>query len=201
MQQLGFKLKGPKRKPRRGRPRKKDAGVSHLRRPALASRFPVHVTLRVRKGVWPLRTKECFRELRKSFAAGRERFGFRLNQFSVQGNHVHLIAEAADGVALSRGMQGLTIRMAKSLNRVMRRRGKVFADRFHSRILRTPTEVRNAIHYVLFNRHHHAAQSGRTIPRRWRDPYSSAHAHAPATDPPPISPPHTWLLRQATDHL
>src|SRR6185503_16346634 len=92
MEQLGFKLKGPKRKPRRGRPPKKDAGVSHLRRPALASRFPVHVTLRVKKGVWPLRTSACFRALRQSFARGRERFGFRLNQFSVQGNHLHLIA-------------------------------------------------------------------------------------------------------------
>ena len=186
--QLSFRLKRPKPAPRRGRPLKVGAGVSHLRRPPLASRFPVHVTLKMRREVWNLRSRRCFSEVKKAFMAGCDRFGFRLAHYSVQGNHVHLIAEAQDAEALSRGIQGLSIRMAKGLNRTMVRRGKVFADRYHARALRTPTEVRHAVHYVAFNRHHHALEQGRQLPKAWRDPYASL---------PPIRNPHTWLLKKA----
>ena len=35
------------------------AGVAHRTRPALASRFPVHVTMRVRPEVWNLRSRRA----------------------------------------------------------------------------------------------------------------------------------------------
>ena len=70
-------------------------------------------------------------------------------QFSVQRDHVHLLVEALDVRTLSRGLQGLAIRIAKGVNCVLRRRGRVWADRFHARILRTPREARNALIYVL----------------------------------------------------
>jgi len=66
-------------------------------------------------------------------------------QFSVQRDHIHLLVEAPDGRALSRGLQGLAIRIAKGVNRILGRRGRVWADRFHARALRTPREVRNAL--------------------------------------------------------
>ena len=53
-----------------GRPRKEDAGVSHLKREALASRFPVHVVMRVEEGLPSLRTKRPYEALRRSFMAG-----------------------------------------------------------------------------------------------------------------------------------
>src|SRR6266851_3537755 len=74
-------------------------------------------------------------------AAARERFGMRLVHFSVQGNHIHLLIETTDKQALARGMQGLTIRLAKALNRVMGRHGRVFEDHYHSRVVRRPTEA------------------------------------------------------------
>jgi hypothetical protein len=52
-------------------------------------------------------------------------------------------------------MQGLMIRVAKALNRVWGRRGSVFADRYHDRILRTPKEVRHVLNYVLGNARKH----------------------------------------------
>ena len=52
-------------------------------------------------------------------AAARERHGLRVIEFTVLGNHLHLLVEADDDLALSRGMQGLCIRIAKALNRVM----------------------------------------------------------------------------------
>src|SRR5579871_5949647 len=145
-------------KARRGRPRRPDAGASHLARPKLAPRFPVHVTLRMKQHVYNLRSWRSYRVLRRALIIGSNRFGMRITHYSVQGNQVHLIVEALDGRTLSRGVQGVAIRMAKGMNRMMGKRGKVFADRFHSRILRTPAETRNAVHYVLHNRQHHEAR-------------------------------------------
>ena len=130
----GGKRKGAGRKPKAGR-----AGVSHGLRDALASRHPVHVTLRVLAHVWNLRSRRCFTAISAAFAGIRDRADFRLVHFSVQGNHIHLIIETQDERALSRGMQALMIRIAKQLNRIMKRRGTVFGDRYHSHMLRTPS--------------------------------------------------------------
>jgi hypothetical protein len=51
-------------------------------------------------------------------------------------NHIHIVCEADDHERLSRGMQGVCVRIAQTLNRWWERRGKVFADRFHSHVLR-----------------------------------------------------------------
>jgi putative transposase len=149
----GGRRKGAGRKPKGER-----AGVAHTARPLLARRFPVHVTLRVLPHVWNLRSRRVFRVLRRALAEGGERFGIRICEFSIQGNHVHLMAEAHDARSLSLGMQGLGVRMARGLNRIMNRRGKVLADRFHARILRSPTEVRRALLYVRDNRAVHRAR-------------------------------------------
>ena len=52
-------------------------------------------------------------------------------------------------------MQGLAIRVAKAVNRCLGRSGRVWDDRFHSRALRTPREVRNVLVYVLLNGRKH----------------------------------------------
>jgi hypothetical protein len=66
-----------------------------------------------------------------------------------------LIVEAEDRRALSRGVQGVLIRIARSLNRLWGRRGRVFGDRFHERELSSPRQVRNALVYVLQNSRKH----------------------------------------------
>src|SRR5262245_30695530 len=156
-----------------GRPRKRaEDRKGHHPRPALAARFPVHATLKVRRDVAHLRRRECFAVLRRCFTRGKDRFGFRLVHFTVQGNHLHLLVEAKDKTALSRGMQGLAIRIARRLNTKLGRKGKLFADRYHERILKTPTEVRRALVYVLANSRRHAPE--RYSARDWIDPMSSA---------------------------
>jgi len=73
---------------RAGGRRKADSGVSHLKREVLGARFPVHVVMRIDEGLPSLRTKHPFKVLRRAFAAGCDRFGFRLNHFSVLGGRV-----------------------------------------------------------------------------------------------------------------
>jgi hypothetical protein len=103
----------------------------------------------------------------------------------VLGNHLHLIIEADDSAALTRGVQGLSIRIAKALNAMMEASGRVFDDHYHSRLLRSPTELVRAIRYVLGNHEHHFAQKG-------LDPYSSAVLGKREVV---VSEPRGWLLR------
>ena len=126
----GGARKGAGRKRATARP-----NVSHLRRASLDANQPVLVTMRVRRDVPNLRTQRPMAGVRLAFAGGRRRFGFRLVHFSVQGNHLHLIVEAADKRALSRGMQGLAIRLARRVNGALGRSGSMFADRYHARAL------------------------------------------------------------------
>jgi putative transposase len=181
-----------------GRPRRASSGVSHQTRPTHARRFPLHVTWRIRREVGNLRTDKRFLRIQRAFRYGGDRFGLRLVEFSVQSNHVHLIVEADDKLALSRGLQGLAIRVAKGVNRASNRRGRVLADRYHARSLRTPTEVRHAVHYVLRNLQHHTHEDPLYV-----DPYSSMagealfHLEPDGTYEPILAKPRTWLLQRA----
>jgi len=126
----------------------------------------------------------------------RERTSFRIVHFSIQPNHVHLIVEAGSKMTLGRGLRGLGIWLARRVNEVVGRRGKVLADRYHARDLMSPREVRNAIVYVLQNHLHHQpsvylvdeCSSARWF-AGWEQPLP-----VPAT-PSPVRRPGTWLAR------
>ena len=180
--QHGGRRKGAGRKPKGPR-----SLVSHKPRAPFEKPLPAHVTLRVGEHVWNLRSGRSYRRLKGCLAAAAGRFGLRVIAFSIQGNHLHLIVEANDTEALSRGMQGLCIRMAKALNAMMRRSGRVFADHYHSRLLRSPSEMVSAIAYVLNNHRHHHEGGG-------VDRYSSA-ALDDAERAKLLSRPVGWLLR------
>ena len=183
---------GGKRKRAGRKPKGLRAGVAHVTRARLSPNHPVHVTWRMLPHVWNLRSRRSFRLLSEAFAGGCDRLGFRLVHFSVQGNHLHLVVEAPDERRLTRGLQGLAVRIARRLNRLMQRAGKVFADRYHAHILRTPREVARAVAYVLGNFFVHAARRGERIEATAPDPYSSAAAND--SGPPLVVAPRTWLL-------
>src|SRR5258706_501604 len=190
-----------------GRPVKKNGRVSHLRREMFPGRFPVHVVLRVLRDVPSLREEKRFRWVKRALRFGSDRFGMRMVEFSVQSNHVHFVVEAEDRRALSRGMQGLAIRIARGVNRAAGRSGKVFADRYHSVILGSPTQVRNAVHYVRWNWHHHRAKAGRPEHPWYVDPFSSTSGEACWHLEPDdtgelvgmlvVALPRTWMLTHA----
>ena len=196
----GFR-KGAGRKPKGDK-----AGVAHCRRPPLPSRYPVHVTCRLADDLPNLRKRKLYAKLRRVFYAMHARSGFRIVHFSVQKNHVHLIIEAKSKLALSRGMQSFTIRFANEVNGFLGRgrKGRVFADRYHCRILKSPTQTRNCIAYVILNGRRHGEDRGDPRPELWKDPYSSAPQfqgwRQRGLDPPdselagPAEPPATWLL-------
>ena len=177
---------------------------SHRARAQLAARFPCHVTLKVRRGLPSLRGVKVVRALERSFAAACERGRFRLVHYSIQNDHVHAIVEATSQRDLASGMKSIGARVARAVNRILGRRGRVLADRYHLHVLRTPREVRHALAYVLLNARRHLAKMGRRLPAAAVDPASSGRFFsgwnrrfqpASSLDPPPVAPPHSWLLR------
>ncbi len=220
--QLSLDLVRGRGGPGRGQGRKKNRFdyVVHRTRPFHERRHPVHVSTRVVAGLPSLRGRRLWAAVHRGFVFGcvfgsedgsPRRAVFRIVHFSVQGQHIHLVCEAADRQGLSRGVQGFKVRVAKAVNKAMGRRGAVFTDRYHARTITTPTQCRHTLSYVLSNQRHHAYAERASYPAGRVDPCSSAltltgwtvarvrsWANAPPTpldDRPAVAPPSTWLLR------
>jgi REP element-mobilizing transposase RayT len=145
--------------------------ISHAARAAVDARKPQHVTLRVLPGIGSI-ARDCLMNALRDCVRNAHKPSFRIVEFNVLGNHLHLITEAADRDALSRGVQGFSVSVARRMNKALKRTGQFFAHRYHVRALTSPTQVRNALRYVLQNRKHHSAE--KRFAKTWFDPYSSA---------------------------
>jgi REP element-mobilizing transposase RayT len=184
----------------------------HRARPEHKRAHPVHVTMR--SAFRPLRSQFAFPTVQDAIASANKRRGdiFRIVQFSVQADHLHLLVEAENKDALSSGMRGLAVRIARAVNALVGRRGQVWADRWHGRALTSPRAARRALTYVLANFRKHDPSARARV-----DPFSSAlyftgfreyEGKAPmeastrltrrARQQPgdcPVARPSTWLLR------
>ncbi len=183
-----------------GRPKVKvHVHVAHRARPEHSRSHPVHVTLRIARGLPSLRRQWLFLKVRRALRAASGP-PFRVLHFSVQVDHIHLIVEARDNRALSGGTRGLCIRIARTVNHALGRRGRAFGDRYHARPLATPREVRNAIVYVLQNWRKHVPGAKGIDPRSsgwwftgWRVPPSGHPPDWHDTEHAPVMLPRTWL--------
>jgi REP element-mobilizing transposase RayT len=184
--------------------------VAHESRNDFPSAHPCLVTLKVLEGVASLRSGAVVREIEKTFRRGAERGEFRLVHYSVQSDHLHALVEADGPQALGRGMKSLASRFALAVNRALGRRGSLLRERYHLRVLSSPTQVRNALRCVLLNvRKHWAKRRGSRVlpgPARldrassarwfggWMKGTAGAEEAARSSDPPAVRAPRTWLL-------
>ena len=176
--------------------------MRHLARARHSYDEPVHVTLRRAKGLPSLRSERLHRLVKEAIRDTCRKLaedGFRVVHYSVQADHVHLIVEAEDDATLTRGMQSFAVRVAMRVNRDIfaRRRGRIWADRYHRRDLASPTEVRNALVYVLANHLKHGEAAVGLLDPCSSGPWFDGWHHAPSRppDPSPVARPGTWLLR------
>ena len=199
--QLAFSFPEPKQRggARPGAGRKPRAAylrqTPHRARSIHRRAHPVHVTLRA--GVRSLRTQRVARTVLAGLRDSN-RDWFRVVHYSVQENHVHLIVEAEDTGALSSGVRGLMVRIARRVNRLLRRRGRFWADRWHGRDLEGPRQVRNALVYVLQNRKKHAVSAGldSLSSSGIFDGFASALPSGfRSIGPPCVAGARTWLLK------
>jgi len=161
----------------------------------------------MRRDVPRLRNFELAKVLRQAFVKGCQIAGFGICQFSIQGNHIHLICEASDRERLARGMQGWCVRIARGINRAVGRRGPMFDDRYHVEVITSPRQMRNSLCYVMQNARRH----GERLDPRYHgvDPFSSAwwfdgcvddrwRQGLELPDPaPPVARAQSWLLNVA----
>jgi REP element-mobilizing transposase RayT len=166
----GGKRRGAGRK-KTGR-RKQDA--PHRVRPPLSSRHPVHVVMRVQVRVsW--RDRDYYKYVRRAMRGMLGRTDFQIVHVSIQDTHLHLLVEADNRKALTRGMQSFNIRLARIVHAEQGGVGKVFKYRYHATQIRTASHARHALAYVLNNwrRHYLDVENGRFLKIKL-DPYSSA---------------------------
>lgn len=189
-----------------GRPKGKHPRVLHRARPPHKGRHPVHVTLRARSGLPSFRSdlvQKVFCNVLRAQEKKPYEPSFQVVHFSIQTNHLHLVVEADDDT-LRTGVSGLMISFARRLNRLLRRKGSVWGDRYHRHDLTTPREVHNTLNYVFNNLKKHG---WRVIGTGFADPYSSASRFdgwsmqvfqysEEDTEPWPEVRARTWLLAQ-----
>ena len=223
-QRRGGARRGAGRKPKDGLKRTR-RGEPHKSRPLGKARFPRHTVLRVVPAIGSLRKRHLYSALRlatiavalRELAYDDVNGAFRIVHISIQKTHIHMLVEADNKLAMSRGMQSFMISAAKHINRAFsdkmrlasRRRGAVFADRYHQEIIETPRQARHALSYVLNNWRKHR-EDRRAGTETWLvDPFSTGvqfpgwreredavvHWRGPDTyDPLVVYFPKTWLL-------
>src|SRR5262245_31878791 len=91
--------------------------VPHRRRPQV-SNAALHVSMHLIDGLPSMRTPRAKRRIERSIkqANDQERFGCQVVEYSILPNHLHLIVEAENERGLARGMKGLKVRLARTLN-------------------------------------------------------------------------------------
>ena len=183
------------------------SGVAHVKRPVHRKSHPVHVTMRLKAGLPNLRSQQAFAVVKEALRRSKKD-DFRIVEFSVMSNHLHLIVEAEDERALARGMRGLAVRIACGINKRFNRKGAVFSDRYHRVDLKSPKQTRSALAYVLQNFRKHGRERGERYAAAWVDPRSSSSwfvgwdprrrrvAPLPRDEHAPVASPETWLLRE-----
>lgn len=204
----------PSRRPKKlGRPKKPNAGSPHKVREAFKASSPIHVVLRVRRELGSLRRGVIYRAIRAATVVAGRHEDVRIVHLSIQRTHLHLLVEAEHRLALAKGMKAFQISAAKHVNATIRidgrrRRGQVFADRYHAEIVRTPRQARHVLSYVMNNwRKHREDRVGSA--RSWFvDPFSTGvHFDGwrelgdgqrwpwrATYRPLSVWPPRTWLL-------
>jgi REP element-mobilizing transposase RayT len=181
----------------------------HTARPKLSSDHPVHVILRTGWWVDRLRNGRAYSAVRKALLATLVDTTFRVCHISIQHQHIHLIVEANDEGALSRGMQRVTSSVARAFNHIAGLRGRVFPHRYTAKQIRTARYARNAIAYVLNNwrRHNEHLKPSEHSFGAHLDRYASGITFdgwagiegwlLPADfEPLPVAEPQTWLLTE-----
>ena len=208
MQQLLFRNGGRRRGAGR-KPVGPVARATHASRPTIKASHAMHVTIRAMSDLPSLRQPQTYAAIRAATTAAAKQPQFRIVHLSIQDTHVHLIVEADDKGALARGMQSFQSSAARQLNKLLARRGRVFDDRYHLVVIRSPKQMRNVLVYVINNWRHHGADRG-AVPGWQIDPYATGFAFAGwkelrhgaplwptsvAAHGLVVKPPGSWLLR------
>ena len=140
------------RRPNSGRKRLHSPGVSHSERQKITRHTPLHINFKYKVFIRNL----SMIEILERACLNASKYEFRVTHYTIQTNHIHLIAEAENNEVLIKGMRSLTNTIVKLVGK-----GSIQTERYHLHVLKTPNEVRNAVQYVLNNDIKHAGKSNK----------------------------------------
>ena len=128
-----------------GRKRKSEHPVDHGKRPKIDPDHPLLVTKRVIDDV-QLEDAQTWSIVREAVAEAVESTpGFEVQKLTREGMALLLLVNAKNRKALTRGIQGLSIRIAHRLNRLYERVGRVFVARYQAEALDNKRAVDRAL--------------------------------------------------------
>jgi putative transposase len=198
---------------RRGAGRPNRSGtVSHMKRDKVDFKKPLSLTMKVKRGVPSLRQRMFLKGFKQSIQGARD-YGLHVVHYSLLHNHIHVIIEAKNNKALGAGIRSLAGRFGKFIrkNSEKRLKGSVFTGRYHMRALKTPTEMKNALEYVLLNQAKHSnriehmdhyssadqfTEWQKLLGKRFKNLIQDEVEDLAASPDLYLSPPRSWLCRQ-----
>ncbi|MEM7515878.1 MAG: hypothetical protein AAF368_03000 [Planctomycetota bacterium] len=144
-----YKKKGGWGGNRTGAGRRKSAasGISHIARVPVSPKVPLLIRQRFRSGLPTLRKATAHEVLVDMLCEHRkelEVFGVRVLHYGVRKDQVLYVVEGDDRDVLSRGLQGIGVSLSRRLNRLFRRKGAIYSDRYEERNLENPEALRAA---------------------------------------------------------
>ncbi|MFA6236406.1 MAG: transposase [Bacteriovorax sp.] len=140
-----FKLTNPKNA---GRPTIHDKGIRHIRREEITRPRPLHLTIKLIRA--DIQNKTILKALRHAILRSRLQ-GLKIIHYSLEHDHIHLYAESENNNILAKAMKALGVSLVKKINKHFNSRGTCYKTRYHLRILRSASEVKNVINYILRN--------------------------------------------------
>jgi REP element-mobilizing transposase RayT len=149
---------------RRGAGRPNKTGLSaHTERERINEKAPLHINTKIRAEFPSIRRKEVLKILQGCCARAKA-FGLHVIHYSLQSNHIHLIVEARNNAVLGKGMQSLKVSFAKAIKKQMKNwkdrgrviKGPLFLERYHLTPIKSPTQMKRTLRYVLLNHQKHS---------------------------------------------
>lgn len=110
-----------------------------------------HVTAKINREEFALQSveiKELFLHIVKR---AKEKFSFKLRNFTIMSNHIHFLIKPEKDESLSRIMQWILSVFAKNYNKLFRLKGHVWYDRFTSTVIRSYRQLLATFRYICNN--------------------------------------------------
>jgi putative transposase len=78
----------------------------------------------------------------------KEKYGFKLHNFCIMPNHIHLLITPTNGISLSRIIQWIKTKSAKIWNGIHGSKDHLWGERFFSRVMKDGAEYIIADNYI-----------------------------------------------------
>lgn len=125
-----------------------DIGIRHIERARILRASALHLTIKLNRA--DIQNKSILKIFRRAIYRGRLQ-GLRIIHFSMEHDHFHIYAEADCNLILAKSMKALGVTLAKNINKFFGVKGHLYKYRYHMRVLKSASDVKNVINYILKN--------------------------------------------------